>query len=77
MSQCLTSEQPHLSTDESLSEDQLSRVVWELNEGPGFAVLSDVFESEPVEASLQLLLHNFRERTGITKGDIREYEKQR
>ena len=78
MSHCITSEKTHLSTDdESLSEEQLSRVVWELTDGPGYAVLSNVFEAEPVEASLQLLLQNFRERNGLTKGDIREYEKQR
>ena len=65
------------STDESLSEDQLSRVVWELTEGPGFAILSNVFEAEPVETSLQLILQNFGERNGLTKGNIREYEKQR
>ena len=65
------------STEESLSEEQLSRVVWELTDGPGFAVLSNVFESELVETSFQLLLQNFRERTGLTKGHIREYEKQR
>ena len=77
MSHRLTSEQLHSSTDESLSEEELSRVVWELTEGPGFAVLPNVFGSEPVEASFQLLLQNFRERTGLTKGNIREYEKQR
>ena len=76
MSHCLTFDQPRLSI-ESLSKEQLSRVTLELTEGPGYAVLSDVFEANLVEASLQLLLHNFRERTGVTEGDIREYEEQR
>ena len=76
MSHRLTSEPPHLS-NESLSKEQLSRVTWELTEGPGYAILSNVFEPELIEASLQLLLENFREKTGIKKGDIREYEKQR
>ena len=68
----------HLSTShQSLSEEEPSRVAWELTQGPGFVVLSNVFEAEPVEASLNILLHNFRERTGLTKGDIREYEKKR